>query len=295
MATRALVLGATGMLGQGVLKSFAGVNFEVFGSSRDGATVHGLVRSKSIQFDAATSSVDDLMLVVGRGDYVINCIGIIKPYIQDDNQDHRRVAIEINGLFPDRLAEFASKNGIKVIQIATDCVYSGADGHYDEMASFDALDVYGKTKSLGEVPSESMMHLRVSIIGTELGRSTSLWEWVRNQAASATIAGFTDHKWNGVTTFHFGKLVRGIIEKNLFQPGVFHIVPTGEVSKYELVSEIAKASGRTDINIEPKPSGNPIDRTLRTLNNEFNGEMWKAAGYQVPPTVPEMIREFPLD
>lgn len=293
--TKVLVLGGTGMLGQGVLKAFSNSKFEVVVSKRSKTGDSAYLGNPSVIFDASSSPLEELDNILSEGDFIINCIGIIKPHIKDDDKTQRRIALEINGLFPDKLADFSEKRGIKVIQIATDCVYSGIEGKYDEDSSFDALDVYGKTKSLGEVPSNSMMHLRVSIIGTEAGRSTSLWEWVRNQPRSAQINGFTDHEWNGITTYHFGRIARGIIESGLFKPGVFHVVPTGEVSKFELVSEIAKASGRSDLQIEPKPSGKHIDRTLRTVNSEFNNDLWKAAGYRIPPTVPEMIKEFPLD
>lgn len=293
--TKVLVLGASGMLGQGVLKAFTGSQMQVIATTRHKDHKALPAGIEHLYFDAFSSDLEDLGKVLDEGDFIINCIGIIKPHIKDDNPEQRRIAMEINGLFPDRLANFAKEHGLRAIQIATDCVYSGALGKYDETAEFDALDVYGKTKSLGEVPSDSMMHLRVSIIGTEAGRSTSLWEWVRNQPKDASIGGFTDHEWNGVTTFHFGKLARGIVESDLFKPGIFHIIPTGEVSKYELVSEIAQASGRSDIKIEPRPSGKPIDRTLRTINPEFNIELWSAAGYGTPPTVPQMIKEFPLD
>lgn len=293
--TKVLVLGGTGMLGLGVQKALEGSRLEVLISTRRSITQESQVENRQVQFDALTSDVEDLSKFIGQGDFIINCIGIIKPHIKDDNPVQRRMAMEVNGIFPDELATFAQSNGIKVIQIATDCVYSGLTGDYDEDAPFDAFDVYGKTKSLGEVPADSMMHLRVSIIGTEAGRSTSLWEWVRNQPKNSKITGFTDHAWNGVTTFHFGKLARGIIERGLFKPVIQHVVPSGELTKFELVSLIAEVSGRRDIQIEPKPSGKPINRTLKTSNPTFNKEIWEAAGYLRPPTVPEMIREFPLD
>src|SRR5437868_4207618 len=69
---------------------------------------------------------------------VINCIGLIKPYC-----DNVQSAIKVNALFPHKLPANS-------IQIATDCVYSGSKGGYIETDPHDALDVYGKTKSLGE-------------------------------------------------------------------------------------------------------------------------------------------------
>ena len=64
-------------------------------------------------------------------------------------------------------SSFLEQSNGPILQIATDCVYSGATGGYTESSSHDALDVYGKTKSLGEVA------LPTSIIcaARSLGRS----------------------------------------------------------------------------------------------------------------------------
>ena len=290
--TKVLILGASGMLGTAVVNEFLDFPGEVTVTTR-GTPMDRLPANLShLSFDASTDDVATAFASLGKVDYVINCIGIIKPHINDGDDKQRLNALEINSLFPQKLADWASETGAKVIQIATDCVFSGHKGSYLESEAHDALDVYGKSKSLGEVPNESMMHLRVSIIGPEVGRSTSLLEWVRNQPAGAEIFGFTDHLWNGVTTSHFGKLARAIIESDLFKAGVFHIVPGNRLPKDKLVKKIASVFGRDDIHIKPKASGNTVDRTLETNDSEFNLSLWAAAGYQAPPTVEQMLDEI---
>lgn len=280
------------MLGTAVLKEFQDFAGEVAVTSR-GKKVENLPSLISeLNFDAATDDPATAFAGLGDVDYVVNCIGIIKPYISDSDDKQRLNALQINSLFPQKLADWASAAGTKVIQIATDCVFSGFKGSYLETEAHDALDVYGKSKSLGEVPNPSMMHLRVSIIGPEVGRSTSLLEWVRNQPEGAEIFGFTDHVWNGVTTTHFGKLARGIIEADLFKAGVFHVVPGNRLPKDKLVQKIASVFGRDDIKIQPKASGNTVDRTLETASPDFNAAMWDAAGYKTPPTIEQMLEEI---
>jgi dTDP-4-dehydrorhamnose reductase len=291
--SKIVILGATGMLGTAVSKVFADFDGEVFGTKRGGAVGIEIPGLNYIDFDAATDDLAELPVSLAAGDYIVNCIGIIKPYIKDDKEDQRKTALLINGLLPHKLAEFASRTDVKVIQIATDCVYSGFKGDYVETDLHDALDVYGKTKSLGEVPNANLMHLRVSIIGPEYGRSTSLLEWVRNQPQNAEIGGFTDHLWNGVPTKHFGKLARGIIEGNLFAAGVHHIIPADQIDKFTLVSKIAETFGRADIVINPRPSGHIINRTLQTANPEFNAKLWASAGYAALPTVEQLVSEIP--
>ena len=290
--TKVLILGATGMLGTAVMNEFLNFEGDVVVTTR-GKKLEGLPNSISqVSFDATTDDPAAAFKGLGKVDFVVNCIGIIKPHISDSDDKQRLNALQINSLFPQKLADWASETGAKIIQIATDCVFSGHKGSYLESDAHDALDVYGKSKSLGEVPNPSMMHLRVSIIGPEVGRSTSLLEWVRNQPQGAQIFGFTDHVWNGVTTTHFGKISRGIMESNLFKAGVFHIIPGNRLPKDKLVRKIASVFGRNDIEIQPKASGNTVDRTLETIDTEFNVRLWAAAGYETPPTIERMLEEI---
>lgn len=283
---KVLILGATGMLGSAVERiMLTSKDLEVFSTSRE--------LDKSHKFDAKKDSIDKLLDDV-QPNWIINCIGIIKPRIDEKSISSLENAIEINSEFPIRLALKAENLNIKVIQIATDCVFSGKIGRYTESSKHDPLDVYGKTKSLGEVPSNSVLHLRASIIGPEIGRATSLFEWFRNQEKNSTVNGFIDHSWNGVTTEAFGKVCKGIVEQKSFVPGVQHLVPENIVTKAQLLSFFAKKLGRSDIRVNEIESPESIDRTLATLNIERNNEFWKFGGYINPPTIQSMVSEFNL-
>jgi dTDP-4-dehydrorhamnose reductase len=271
------------MLGHAVLEDFGGFSGNIDFTSRSGA---------GIPFDVLTDSVEELTKYVGNGDYIINCLGIAKPHINDNNEQDVAKAKLVNSLFPAELATLAEKTGSRVIQIATDCVFSGRKGQYLETDNHDAEDIYGKTKSLGEVVSDNVMHIRVSTIGRELGRSTLLLEWVLSHAHGATIPGFTDHFWNGVTTNHFSKVVRGIIENDGFRSGLSRLVPADELSKADLVRQIASAFDRSDLIVQDTDSGKPINRTLSTTDPAFNQRLWAGAGYPDIPTIEQLIAEI---
>ena len=281
---KVLILGATGMLGSACM--------EIMGRNSEIELV-GTARSENdsyIGFDARTDSIDKLLENI-KPNWIINCIGIIKPHIDEKVTASIENAIQVNSEFPILLAEVAEKNAARVIQIATDCVYSGVKGSYVESDLHDATDVYGKTKSLGEVPNQNVMHIRASIIGPEVGRSTSLLEWFKNQVIDAKLNGFTDHLWNGVTTHAFGKLCLGIINNDAFLAGPHHVIPGDVVSKAELLRIFAKAYNRKDLVITDVVSPKRIDRTLGTENLSLSKELWLLAGYQSPPTVEEMVLE----
>jgi dTDP-4-dehydrorhamnose reductase len=284
-----LILGSNGMLGSAVFKEFLNFQGELIATTRVGASLVAGSKVKFLKFDAATDNLDGMFSM--PIDYVINCIGIIKPYINDTDPKQTEMAFEINGAFPNRLEAWATKRGAQVIQIATDCVFSGSKGKYLESNEHDALDVYGKSKSMGEAKGDSMMHLRVSIIGPEVDRNSSLLEWVRNQPKNAEVSGYTDHYWNGITSMHFAKIARGIIENYLFEAGVFHVLPQDSATKCELVTLIAKYFGRSDIKVNPTVTGVKINRTLDTSFPAKNRRFWQAAGYDAPPTIEQMVSE----
>lgn len=291
------ILGASGMLGSAILDVFA----------QDGSvTVAATVRDEELldtlantypkvtfhTFDAENTSFAEVAELISDMDYVVNAIGIIKPYIHDTVPAETERAVRVNALFPHILAKAAAETQTIVLQIATDCVYSGKKGAYIETDVHDALDVYGKSKSLGEVAAASLCHLRCSIIGPEPKAHVSLLDWFLGQADGASVNGYTNHHWNGVTTITFGKLCLGIVKKGVALPQLQHVVPTGKIAKSDLLKAFAAAYNRTDITVNPGAAEMVVDRTLATTQPDSNAAIWEAAGYTSIPTVEDMVKEM---
>jgi dTDP-4-dehydrorhamnose reductase len=286
------VLGVNGMLGHTIFSELSGFEGNLIGSSR---LEHANPLTGNHFFLDATSAVLPKALnELGPDDYVINCIGVINKNIVENSADSREIALLVNSLFPYKLDALASELGFKIIQIATDCVFSGSKGQYLETDMHDTIDIYGKTKSLGEVPSENMMNIRVSIIGPEVNSGLSLFEWVRNQPRNAQIRGYSDHFWNGVTTAAFARICLGIMKNSGFVSGTHHLIPSDSMSKFELVREISSKCERTDIDIHELPSGNRIDRTLSTVNASLNEQLWANAGYSSIPKIADLVSDIDL-
>lgn len=293
--TKIAILGVGGMLGSMVLDVFAkDKNYRVFATvhnSKDANKFRKLYPNITIKsLDVEWTSPDKLANTLKGNKWIINAIGIIKPYIHDDNPEETERALRVNALFPHYLSRAADSIKAQVIQIATDCVYSGKKGKYIETDEQDALDVYGKTKSLGEAYGKNIYHIRCSIIGPEIKGHLSLMDWFLTQPKGAKLNGFKNHRWNGVTTLHFAYLCRGIIEKNIKLNHIQHIVPTGTISKASMLQEFARDFNRSDIIVTPVDAPKVIDRTCSTSNKSLNNKIWKAAGYKKPPTVKQMIR-----
>lgn len=265
---KVLVFGADGMLGRTLLDYFKKLNYDVIGITR-------------VEYDIYKSSNDDLSEVLesSRPEFIINAAGIIKQKI---NLFSIEEVMEVNSIFPRNLYKLSEEWDAKLIHITTDCVYNGSKGNYDENDLFDAEDVYGMTKCAGEI-SEAM-NIRTSIIGEEKDTSFSLLSWARENKGKK-INGYRNHKWNGVTTLYLAELIDSIIDKDLYQSGIFHLHSPSIVSKYELL-QIINSIYNSDLTIEPIDHEQRIDRSLKSIY-ELQGIVSKDIETQI-----KQLKEF---
>jgi dTDP-4-dehydrorhamnose reductase len=288
---RIAVLGSSGMLGSALTKFMSESFGEVIEFNRSGqATVKGNI-ARTIDVSDPDISLDQIFANLDI-DYAINAIGLIKQLIFEDDPSSVRAAKVINSEFPKKLQNYSNQSTTKIIQIGTDCVYSGLRGSYTEEDEFDPDDVYGKTKADGELNSKNLMTIRCSIIGREPKNRNSLIEWVLSRPKEAKINGYTNHLWNGVTTLGFAKVVSGVIKTEAFQAGEMHLVPKNEITKFNLVKSIAGEFGRTDIEISEYLAPSSINRTLDTIDIHRNTKLWELGGYNGIPTIEELLRDY---
>lgn len=285
------ILGSTGMLGSALTYLMSSSTHKVTEFNRAGQPL--VSGNSAVAIDVATSHTEiERVFLKKKFDYVINAIGTIKQVIDEKDPDSIENAYKVNSDFPSFLDSYSKVTGTPVIQIGTDCVYSGVKGGYTESDPFDPKDVYGKSKVKGENVSTNTMILRCSIIGKEINGSKSLLSWFLNQKYGATVNGYIDHYWNGITTLDFSKITLGIIEKNAFSNGIMHLVPSDTLNKYQLLVSFANAFGRSDIKIQEFKTNETINRTLSTDFSSRNQKYWNLGGYEIIPTINQMIKNY---
>ena len=291
-----IILGAHGMLGWQVLNQFKDSNFNLKCQVRSKKNQRTLVKKLKLNnkisffnFDLEKDKIEVLYKKISKNDIIINCIGKIKPFINESNLNQIEAAIKVNSMFPLLLSKMIKIKNVKIYQIATDCVFSGSDGNYNEMSKHDALDVYGKSKSLGEVNIKNFFNIRASIIGKELDTKNSLVEWFLSNEKKEKIFGFKDHLWNGVTTSVFSQILYTIINEKINIPNNFHLVPKDKVSKYKLMQFLKNYYGFKDLKIIRKNSNNKINRVLETSHKLVNNEIWLKTKYKKKLSIKEII------
>lgn len=287
-APRILVLGGAGMLGhkmfQTLQRRYPETTCTLQGTLAGGPYHrvdlfrHGRVLEN---VNAADLPALEGLLAEHRPDYVVNCIGIVK---QRTEAKAYIPSITLNSLLPHRLAEACSRWGGRVIHFSTDCVFSGRRGHYTEDDPSDAEDLYGKTKSLGEVAAENTLTLRTSIIGRELAHFQSLLEWFLAQN-HATIKGFRRAWYSGVTTNHLAEVVSWLIAEHPGLSGLYQVA-SATISKYDLL-RLLRDAYRLDVAIVPDDNFF-CDRSLV-------GERFREATGYTCPTWPDLVAELAAD
>jgi len=255
MAHRVLIIGKRGMLGHMVEHVLA--SDAQFAVSSIGRAELDVTSDVSRALDALLSEVD----------YIINCIGVTTRHIDERDPISVARAIHVNAEFPHALTATAAQRGVRVIHMSTDGVFSGASSEsYDESAVPDATDVYGRTKLLGESRAPNVLNVRCSIIGPSPVKREGLWEWLASQPEGATIQGYTNHLWHGVTTRQCAELCARIIREGRFDAlrtdgHVLHYAPNAPCSKYELLCAIREALGKR-LTIEPMRHTQSVRRVL---------------------------------
>tara|TARA_B100001059_G_C17823183_1_gene579628 strand:+ start:442 stop:1335 length:894 start_codon:yes stop_codon:yes gene_type:complete len=240
------LFGSTGMAGSAINFYLQSVGFNVQSYPRK-------------VFDILASSVGDLNLA--GIDLVINAAGLINR--RENNLEFLSQVRVVNTDFPLALASFCERKKIPMIHISTDCVFDGQLGEYTETDEVSVKDVYGESKYLGE--PENAMVLRLSMVGPEQVNFYSLLCWFLSQKYECP--GYTNHHWNGLTTIQLAKVIGDIVEKDLFQNGLFHTYST-DITKHHLL-ELFKTHFQKEIEIHPVTATHARDMRLRTHHSFF--------------------------
>lgn len=216
-----------------------------------------------------------------RPDLVVNCVGVVK---QADEASDPVPSIIVNSLFPHRLAALCRERGARLVHISTDCVFSGRRGSYGEDDLPDPVDLYGRSKLLGEAAGPGSLTVRTSFIGRELAGGRGLLEWFLSKRGGHA-PGFTRAVFSGLTTAAAAEAVLDLGTGDRAIEGVVHLAGP-PVDKYRLLVMLRDAYG-IDVDVVPDESV-VIDRSL-------NGAMLEARSGWRPPTWEAMIPELTAD
>jgi len=246
---RILIFGGDGMLGHQLLASWRD-RHDVWATLRQGReayAAHAALLGERVLPGIDVRRLQDVIdaLAAVRPEAVVNAVGIVK---QRATAKEAIPSLEVNALFPHRLAQVCAAAGARMVHLSTDCVFSGEKGRYVESDPPDARDLYGRTKLLGEVAEPHCLTLRTSIIGLELSRRASLVEWFLAQRGR--IRGYRKAIYSGLTTREMARAIEHFLVRQPELNGVWQLA-SEPIDKCDLLTRLARRLGRTDVEIVP--------------------------------------------
>jgi dTDP-4-dehydrorhamnose reductase len=244
---------------------------------------YGLFLPPRVVFGVDAFHFDTVIQAFGqvKPEVAINCIGIVKqvPLGKDPV-----ASLEINSLFPHRLAGLCGDSRVRLIHMSTDCVFSGRRGGYTEQDVPDAEDLYGRSKLMGEIQGPGCLTLRTSMVGRELGTQNGLLEWFFNNR-NRKVQGYTEAYFSGFTTLKLAEIIAQVMEKHPELQGIYHLA-SQPISKYELLC-LVRDVFEHPVEIEPC-SEVRVNRTL-------DGRHYREVTGFTSPSWEDMIRELKMD
>jgi dTDP-4-dehydrorhamnose reductase len=280
---RVLVLGVNGMLGHRVARTLGG-EIEVWGTTRDTALpadgiidpARHLAGVSAAHFPTVTRA-----LARARPDVVVNCVGIVK---QRSAAKSAVPSIEVNSLFPHRLAAACADTGTRVIHLSTDCVFTGSRGMYTEADTPDASDLYGRSKLLGELTEPGCLTMRTSIVGWQLSEFTGLLDWYAAHRGTS-IDGYRRVFFSGLTTEALARLIGDVILNHPDLEGMYHV----SVDRIDKLSLLTRLDALLGWNTRITPVDEPV------MDRSLDSSRFRAAAGWEPPSWDELLAGLAAD
>jgi len=241
------ITGASGMLGTAFVIHLSKTH-EIFATSR-GKGVEG----ESIEwscFDLTNIALLNKWLNKIKPDMVIHCAAIVNVDLCEDNAE---LATKLHVETTKVIANYLNSINGRLIYISTDSVFDGEKRHaYCESDLASPLNIYAKTKLMGEKPVQSMgnngLVLRTNIIGWTQKGNTSFAEWILKSLIDNTPLNlFHDVYFSPLTVEGLSLIIEKIIYNPIF--GLYHCASSDSISKYDFGKKMAEIFQLSDSNI----------------------------------------------
>ena len=228
-----LVTGAKGQLGMCVQQAalqYPHINFYFTDSASlnitDALSVNSFFKENSIQ-------------------YCINCAAYTAV---DKAEEEESLAMEVNAYGVKYLADACLEYQVKLFHISTDYVFDGtASIPYTEEDTTAPINIYGKTKLAGEAAAlinPQTIIIRTSWVYAPFGKNfVKTMQRLMEEKASVSVV--ADQYGSPTFAMDLADAILKIIDRNAFQPGIYHYSNMGVTSWYEFALAIKKQTHST--------------------------------------------------
>ncbi|MCX9085580.1 MAG: dTDP-4-dehydrorhamnose reductase [Candidatus Methanoperedens sp.] len=215
---KTLIFGASGMLGTELCRVFPDA-----------------VKLKHADIDIRDREKVIDAIIVNRPDVVINAAAYTAV---DDCEDNQELAFDINGKAPGYMAQGCVMNKAKLIHYSTDYVFNGSRKEYFEADVTDPINVYGRSKLMGELNIiKNMSNFRIIRTSWLFGmHGKNFVDTMLKLSKEMTSVKVVNDQFGKPTyAYDLAKKTEEII---VLDHGIYHITNDGICSWFEFASSI---------------------------------------------------------
>jgi len=253
-----LVIGS-GFLGGNIVNEFRNNEIKVIGTN------YNKNSSDEIHFDI--TNMDSIVSCVKKysPQVIINCAANVNV---DDLENNEKLAFSINAYGAENIARVCKNNKIRLLHISSDAVFDGKKGMYVEEDVTNPVNIYAKSKMLGEKliskNLENYVIIRTNFYGFHK-QDKFLFNWILSKLKNNEIfPGFNDVFFNPLEVTNLSKMIYELSEKNFC--GILHLSSDEIFSKFEFATKISEFFG-FDSNLIKKASIDEIGLNAKRPKN----------------------------
>lgn len=252
---KVLVTGANGQLGYDVVKELQKQNIECYGTSRQDFDI--------VDFEATENFIKNYM-----PDAVIHCAAYTAV---DKAEDEQGLCYLVNASATENIAKICKKINAKMLYISTDYVFDGTkDGFYEVDDEPNPINVYGKTKLLGEEAVQKILDkyfvVRISWVFGEQGNNF-VKTMLRLGKEHKEISVVADQYGSPTYTADLAPLLVEMIQTDKY--GIYHATNEGVCTWAEFAEEIFKTAGM-DVKVNHITTAEYPTRAIRPMNSRLS-------------------------
>lgn len=252
---KVLVTGANGQLGFDVVKELQKQNIECYGATRQNFDI--------VDFKATEEFITNYM-----PDAVIHCAAYTAVDKAEDEQD---LCYLVNASATENIAEVCKKINAKMLYISTDYVFDGTkDGFYEVDDEPNPINVYGKTKLLGEQAVQRILDkyfiVRISwVFGEHVNNFVKTMLRLGKECKEINVV--ADQYGSPTYTADLAPLLVEMIKTEKY--GIYHATNEGACTWAEFAEEIFKIAGM-NVKVNHITTAEYLTRAKRPMNSRLS-------------------------
>lgn len=233
LVQKILVIGK-GFLGGNLLSELEKNSFSVSG-------LHYQTKDNRIKIDVTKAESVEKNVSRINPEVIINCAANVNVDFLEKNPD----LASVNSDGAKNVAKIAQKWKIKLIHISTDGVFDGKRGLYAEEDVPNPINVYGKSKLLGEKyveeNSDKYVIVRTNFYGYDKNGKFLLNYILNSLKNHKEISGFADVIFTPLEVSNLSNMIIELI--NSKYQGIIHLSSNDIISKFEFARKVADTFG----------------------------------------------------